>query len=57
LPETLKLSIYVPDSPFGKSLLDIPIWTTKCKLWCSSAVVSKLKKRDVAAMDSYGGSY
>jgi hypothetical protein len=30
--ETLKLAIYAPDSPFGKSLLELinKIWTAKC---------------------------
>ena len=57
--ETLKLAIYAPDSPFGKSLLELMnnIWTTKCvpKQWCSSAVVSILKKGDVTVMDNYRG--
>jgi hypothetical protein len=57
--ETLKLATYAPDSHFGKSLLELinDIWTTKCvpKQWCSSAVVSILRKGDVTVMDSYRG--
>jgi hypothetical protein len=59
--ETLKLAIYAPDSPFGKSLMELinKIWTTKCvpKQWCSSAVVSILKKWDVTVMDNYRGIF
>jgi hypothetical protein len=56
--ETSKLAIYAPDSPFGKSLLEFinRTWTTECvpKQWCSSAVVSILKKGgDVTVMDNY----
>jgi hypothetical protein len=58
--ETLKLAIYAPGSPYGKSLLlelINKIWTTKCvpRQWCSSAVVSILKTWEVTVMDNYRG--
>jgi hypothetical protein len=59
--ETIKLAIYAPDSPFGKSLSELTkkIWTTLRNVSLSNGVAPRscqyLKKGDVTVMDNYRG--